>query len=141
MLNLLTCSMLSRFIWLAAVLLMASASRSDASMFVSFQQGDLRTGAGLDTSTTGTLVNANYSAPSTMLRSDQPSTPQHGNGLLVGCSNAPIYRSLLVFDVSYLTNWIGTNVQLVDVVALRLTQDTNSGVGAGTTHGVWVSSS
>ena len=133
--------MLSRFIWLAAVLLMASASRSDASMFVSFQQGDLRTGAGLDTSTTGTLVNANYSAPSTMLRSDQPSTPQHGNGLLVGCSNAPIYRSLLVFDVSYLTNWIGTNVQLVDVVALRLTQDTNSGVGAGTTHGVWVSSS
>lgn len=113
-----------------------------ASMFVSFQQGDLRLGAGLDTTTSGTLVNSNYSAPATTLRSDLPGTAQNGSGsLLVGCSNAPIYRSLLTFDISYLTNWVGTNVQLVDVVALRLTQDTNSGSGSGTTQGIWVTSS
>ncbi len=129
------------FVWLAVVLFMASASSAAAALFVSFQAGDLRVGAALDTSTTGTLVSSNYSVASTTLRSDQPSAAQNGNGLLVGCSNAPVYRSLIAFDVSYLTNWIGTDVQLLDVVALRLTQDTNSGIGAGTTHGVWTSSS
>lgn len=109
-------------------------------MFVSFQAGDLRVGAALDASTAGTLVNSNYSVAATTLRSDQPGTAQNGNGLLVGCSNAPVYRSLIAFDVSYLTNVIGTNLQLLDMVALRLTQDTNSGAGAGTTHGVWISS-
>jgi autotransporter-associated beta strand protein len=134
----------SKFAWgvvLTAVLGVAAVPTSTAGLFVSFQQGDLRVGASLDASTAGSLVNSNYSAPSAMLRSDLPSTAQNGNGLLVGCSNAPVYRALLAFDVSYLTNWIGTNVQLVDVAALRLTQDTNSGVGAGTTHGVWISSS
>ena len=135
----------SVFAWrvvLAVVLTVASVNSATAALFVSFQQGDLRLGAGLDATTTGTLVSSNYSAPATTLRSDLPSTAQNASGsLLVGCSNAPVYRALLAFDVSYLTNWVGTNVQLVDVVALRLTQDTNSGVGAGTTQGVWVSSS
>lgn len=126
---------------LAVVLAVAFVNSATAALFVSFQQGDLRLGAALDANTAGLLVNSNYSAPSTMLRSDLPSMAQNGNGLLVGCSNAPVYRTLLAFDVSYLTNWIGTNVQLVDVVALRLTQDTNSGAGAGTTQGVWISSS
>lgn len=129
------------FVWLAAVLFMAAALTSPAAMFVSFQEGDLRVGAALDTSTAGTLVNSNYSVAATTVRSDQPGTAQNGNGLLVGCSNAPVYRSLIAFDVSYLTNVIGTNLQLLDMVALRLTQDTNSGAGAGTTHGVWISSS
>ena len=128
-----------KFRWfgsLAAALHLASAPLSVAAEFVSFQSGDLRVGAALDASTTGTLVDSNYSAAATTLRSDQSGTAQNGAGLLVGCSNAPVYRSLMAFDVSYLTNWVGTNVQLVDVVALRLTQDTNSGIGAGTTHGV-----
>ncbi len=133
------------FAWrvvLAVVLAGASVNSATAALFVSFQQGDLRLGAGLDATTTGTLVSSNYSAPATTLRSDLPSTVQNASGsLLVGCSNAPVYRALLAFDVSYLTNWVGTNVQLVDVVALRLTQDTNSGSGAGTTQGIWVSSS
>ena len=114
--------MFSWFVWLAAVLFMASASSSGAALFVSFQQGDLRVGAALDANTAGSLVNSNYSAPSTMLRSDLPSTAQNGSGLLVGCSNAPVYRSVLAFDVSYLTNVVGTNLQLVDMVALRLTR-------------------
>ena len=125
---------------LATVLFLTSASSAVAALFVSFQPGDLRVGAALDASTAGTLVNSNYSVASTTLRSDQPGTAQNGNGLLVGCSNAPVYRSLIAFDVSYLTNVIGTNLQLLDMAALRLTQDTNSGVGAGTTHGVWISS-
>lgn len=113
-----------------------------AAVFVSFQQGDLRVGGTVETTTAGVLVSSTYIAPATTLRSDQPSTAQNGSGaLLVGCSNAPVFRSLLSFDVSYLTNWVGTNAQLIDMVALRLTQDTNSGSGSGTTHGVWVTSS
>lgn len=128
------------FAWLIAGLHLASPSFAGAALFVSFQAGDLRVGSGLSATTDGTLVNSNYSVAATTLRSDQPITAQNGKGLLVGCSNAPVYRSLISFDVSYLTNVVGTNLHLLDMAALRLTQDTNSGVGAGTTHGVWISS-
>lgn len=129
-----------RFAPLAVAFLTAIVSSSSAALFVSFQPGDLRVGPDLGASTNGALVNSSYSVASTTLRSDQPSTAQNGNGLLVGCSNAPVYRSLIAFDVAYLTNVIGTNLQLLDMAALRLTQDTNSGSGSGTTQGVWISS-
>jgi autotransporter-associated beta strand protein len=133
--------MFSRFACLVAGLQMAAALSSSAGWFVSFQAGDLRVGSGLGVNTNGALVNSNYSVAATTLNSGQPGTSQNGGGLRVGCSNALVYRSLIAFDVSYLTNVVGTNLQLVDMVALRLTQDTNSGAGSGTTHGVWTSSS
>jgi autotransporter-associated beta strand protein len=120
---------------------MASAASSGAGLFVSFQAGDLRVGAGLGTGTNGTLVSSSYATAATTLNSALPGTPQDGGRLRVGCSNAPVYRTLIAFDVSYLTNFVGTNVSLVDVAALRLTHEANSGAGAGTSsQGVFLTS-
>jgi autotransporter-associated beta strand protein len=130
------------FVWLAAALPLVSASSSGAALFVSFQAGDLRVGPALGVSTDGTLVNSNYAVAATTLNSDQPGTAQNGLGLRVGTSNAPVYRSLIAFDVSYLTNVVGSNLQRVDMVALRLTHPTNSGAGLSccSTHGVFATS-
>lgn len=127
---------------LALGLSLALASVAGAASFVSFQAGDLRVGSGLGASTDGLLVNSGYTTAATLLRSDQPDVPQNASHLLVGCSNEPVYRALLAFDVSYLTNIIGTNVLRLDMAALRLAHEANSGAGNSccSTHGVYTSS-
>ena len=126
--------------WLFLWIVMTTAA-VHAALFVSFQQGDLRVGTGAGAGTNGSVMSASYAISATALRSDLPGTPQNGTQLLVGCSNTPVYRSLIAFDVSYLTNLVGTNILRVDSVALRLTHDTNAGAGTVSTHGVYTTSS
>ena len=111
-----------------------------AGVFVSFQEGDVRTGSDSNTvGAAGTVVDAAYNMGATVIRSDIPATPQDGNPLLVGNNNATTNRSLFSFNVSYLTNLLGTNFARVTSAALILTHDT-AGAGSGSVHAVYLTS-
>ncbi|HWH71030.1 MAG TPA: DNRLRE domain-containing protein, partial [Candidatus Sulfotelmatobacter sp.] len=111
-----------------------------ASTYVSFQEGDLRQGADLATvGTAGTVIDSSYNVGATYLRSDQPTTAQDGNPLLVGNSGAITNRTLLAFNLAYLQTLVGTNLNRLESAALILTHDA-AGLGANSTHAVYLTS-
>lgn len=119
-----------------AITLCAAAVSVSAATFVSFQAADLRVA---DSQTwvneQGRLVDAAYAMGATRIRSDEPAAAQNGAPLLVGNNGTATYRTLLAFEVSYLTNLVAGNASRIDSAALVLTHD-HAGVGGSSTHAV-----
>jgi hypothetical protein len=101
-------------------------------IFVSFQEDDVRTNSDQTTvNISGTVVTNAYDTGATYLRDYQPDTAQNEAGpsdrLLIGHTytiNFPAgatFHALVSFDVSYLTNIIGTATNRLDTAAFILT--------------------
>jgi hypothetical protein len=118
----------------AAFLALALAVAGHAATFVSFQEGDLRTGGDTNAGTTGTVADSGYAMQASYVRADQATTVKDGLQLLAGtqASATARYRTLLGFNVGYLTNVIGTNLSRIDSAQLVLTYDN---AGGGTAFG------
>ncbi len=115
---------------------MAVAWSATAGSFVSFQPGNLRIAYDWEgISINGRLLDAAYNIDATCLRSDQASSSQNGAPLLVGNNDSATYRTILSFDVSYLTNLAGGDLSRIDSAALILTHD-SAGAGGSSTHSV-----
>ena len=114
-----------------ALALSGWAAAAATPVYVSFQEGDVRTGTGREAVTTnGTLVTSSYNMGATYVRSDQATTAKDNNQLIEGTqSSGTKHHTLLSFDVSYLTNLVGNDFSRIDSVALILTHDTNAGNG------------
>ena len=118
------------------VLLALADGSVDAATFVSFQEGDVRMSSDKATvGTNGTLVDAAYNMGGTALRTYYPAAPQEGIQLIVGNNITTTNRSLLSFNLSYLTNLAGTNFVRIDSVALILTHD-DAGLGTNAVQSV-----
>ncbi|MBI5385408.1 MAG: FAD-dependent oxidoreductase [Verrucomicrobia bacterium] len=122
---------------LAAVLWTRSASAA-VPIYVSFQEGDVRVGGGREAVTTnGTLVTASYNMGGTYVRSDQPTSNKDGTNLIAGTqSSGNKMRPLLSFDLSHLTNVVGTDFSRIDSAALILTHESIAGQGGAATYAV-----
>ena len=119
---------------------LAWCAAAGAATFVSFQEGNQRFGSDPAIVTDdGNLVDSGYNIGATFIRSDLPATAQDGNPLLVGNNNATTNRALLAFNVSYLTNLVGTNFSRIDSVSLSLIHD-SAGAGSGSVHAVYLTS-
>ena len=119
---------------------LAVSAAAGAATFVNFQEGNLRSASDpAIVASDGNLIDSSYNMGATVIRSDIPATAQDGSGLLVGNNNAVTNRVLLAFNVSYLTNLVGTNFSRIDSASLSLFHDT-AGAGSGSVHAVCVTS-
>lgn len=127
-------------LWAAAGLWLAGiAAAPGAAVYVSFQEGDVRTGAGREAVTTnGALVTASFNMGGTYIRSDSATTVRDGTNLIAGTqSSGNRMRPLLSFNLSHLTNILGTNFSRIDSAALILTHESpNPGLGGTATVAV-----